>query len=78
MAEYDPRVLRRPMQYPDAVDQACHLWGGKFAHVEVRHDVAVGKRYVVGTKGAMPGARAFGAGSTWEEAFEDAARRGLT
>lgn len=78
MAEYDPREYRRAMNHPEAVNRACHLWGWDTGHVEVRHDAPVARRYVVGTKGAEPGKRAYGVGRTWEEAFEDADRRGLT
>lgn len=75
---YDPRSFRRAMNHPEAVNRACHLWGWNVGHVEIRHSAPANRRYVVGTKGEEPGRRAFGEGSTWEEAFESAARRGFT
>lgn len=77
-AEYDPRRMRRAMQHPDAVDYACSLWGLETGYAEVRHEEAPSRRYMVGTKGAEPGKRALGRGRTWEEAFEDAVKRGLS
>lgn len=68
---------RRPLNHPEACKRARELWG-ESGSVEVRQSEPPERRYVVGTKGALPGKSAFGRGATWEEAFEMAQRRGPT
>lgn len=66
---------RRPLNHLEARQRAQELWGDAGA-VERREKEAEDHRFIVGTKGALPGAHVIGRGSTWEEAFEDARKKG--
>ncbi len=57
---------------------ARELWGYMIGCAEYRSAAPVEHRCKVGTKGAELGKRAGGTGATWEEAFADAEKRGLS
>lgn len=64
---------RRPLNHAEACKRARELWGAA-GRAEERQREPLGRRFVVGTVGALPDKVAFGRGATWEEAFEDAER----
>jgi len=75
--KFDPLERRRGLNFAEASRHARDLWG-EYGVVDLNYDSPVDRRYQVGTRGAPVGKRARGYGSDWVEAFEDAAKRGLS
>lgn len=73
----DPLERKRPLNFLEACQHARELWGAAGC-CEVRREAAGPDRFVVGTKGAMPGQRWYGTGGSFEQAFEMVQKRGPT